>query len=147
MRRIKACRMSTDAKKPATNNMGNATNDANTNIVRTRMSRPVSSEPVAKAIPTGPARKMRLETTLMTVVIDDLEISCSRIRLMALTLCPLSQPQSPTSARRVFRAEVYDQAQELARNPDPLLDRFDVRLRSHSGLASGSKRSAAELMQ
>jgi len=71
MRRIKACRMSTDAKKPATNNMGNATNDANTNIVRTRMSRPVSSEPVARVIPTGPARKVRLATTLMTVVIDE----------------------------------------------------------------------------
>src|SRR5215211_7922216 len=64
---------------------------------------------------------------------------------MGLTLCPLSQPQSPTSARRVFRAEVYDQ--ELVRNPEPLLDQSDVRLRSHSGLASGSKRSAAELMQ
>jgi hypothetical protein len=63
--------MSTDAKKPAANNTGNATNDANTNIVRTRMSRPASSEPVAKAIPTGPARKVRLATTSMTVVIDE----------------------------------------------------------------------------
>src|SRR5215204_4364353 len=71
MRRIKACRMSTDAKKPAANNTGNATNDANMNIVRTRMSRPASSEPVARAIPTGPARKVRLATTSMTVVIDE----------------------------------------------------------------------------
>jgi len=71
MRRIKACRMSIDTKKPATNNTGNTTNDANTNIVRTLTSCPASSEPVARAIPTGTARKVRLATTLMTAVIAE----------------------------------------------------------------------------
>jgi hypothetical protein len=71
MRRIKACRMNTDAKKPATNNAGKTTNDANTNIVRTRMSSPASKEPVATAIPTGTAKKVKLPTTLITAVIDE----------------------------------------------------------------------------
>jgi hypothetical protein len=71
MRRTKACRTSTDAKKPAMNNAGKTTNDASTNIVRTRMSRPASNEPVATAIPTGTARKVRLATTLITAVIAE----------------------------------------------------------------------------
>ena len=63
--------MSTDAKKPATNNAGKTTNDASTNIVRTRMSSPASKEPVATPIPTGTARKVRLATTLVTAVIAE----------------------------------------------------------------------------
>ena len=63
--------MSIDANKPATNNRGNATNAVNTNIVRTLTNRPASNEPVARAIPTGTARKVRLATTLMTAVIAE----------------------------------------------------------------------------
>src|SRR5215211_8296963 len=71
MRRIKACRTSTDAKKPVTNDTGNTTNDASTNIARTRMSRPASSEPVATAIPAGTVKKVRIEAVLMTAVIAE----------------------------------------------------------------------------
>jgi hypothetical protein len=63
--------MRTDAKERATNNAGKTTNDAKTNIVRTRMSRPSFKEPVATAIPTGTAKKTRLAATLMTAVIDE----------------------------------------------------------------------------
>ena len=63
--------MGTDTKKPKTNNTGNTTIEANTNIARTRASTSGSSEPVARAIPPGTARKARLASALMSAVVAE----------------------------------------------------------------------------
>jgi hypothetical protein len=59
-----------DAKKPATNNTG-STKDANTNIARALTSSRASSEPVARTIAAGTARKASVASVLMTAVIAE----------------------------------------------------------------------------
>jgi len=60
----------TDAKKLATNNTG-STKDANTNIARALTSSRASSEPVARTIAAGTARKASVASVLMTAVIAE----------------------------------------------------------------------------
>src|SRR5215218_10897791 len=58
-------------KKPATNTTGNTVNEANSTTARILRSSPASDEPLARAIPTGTAKKVRIAATLMTAVIAE----------------------------------------------------------------------------
>jgi hypothetical protein len=70
-RRIKACWIGTETKKPTTNNIVPATSEASTNIAVRRRRSPASIEPVARAMPAGTAKKARMATVLMSAVVAE----------------------------------------------------------------------------